>query len=58
MIGLVVVSAVAAIFEGATMGLLGFAISTFVENKTPLIGYFTGSIGNSIDQKIQSTILT
>ena len=55
LIGLIVVSAIAAVFEGATMGLLGFAISVFVENKIPLIGYLPGAIGASIDQQIQST---
>jgi len=52
--GLIVVSAIAAVFEGATMGLLGFAISVFVENEIPMIRYLPGAIGASIDQQIQS----
>jgi len=52
--GLIVVSAIAALFEGVTMGLLAFAISAFVENRIPLIGYFPGHIGAIIDQKIQA----
>jgi len=52
--GLIVVSAIAAVFEGVTMGLLAFAISAFVENRIPLIGYLPGGIGVFIDQQMQS----